>query len=782
MRIVVGFRLRLALFVVTMLVMVQSSTAILLYTTTRQALIAEGERQLEANAKAFIAQMDDVSTRVATSVGVLAQDYGLRVAIAERDRGTVLSVLRNHGRRVGASRMQLVNLDGTLEADTADSQAAGRRFEFADLLEHAFEKRSVAVATLHGKAYWIVAVPVYAPQPVGLVVVHMPLDDAELAHMQRLTMLPDNVVLATQSSQGRWMAMASNDRESLFSQWLGRVSGDFPMRLGLQDIAGHEYMVLAQAPRQPRGSAPVIVVFGYSLDDALRPYRHIALVWSALLAIGLTAGLLGTWLIARNVSRPLEQLAVTAKRIEEGDYRSPPPLRRRDEIGELAKAIGTMAVAVRLREERIRHQATHDAATGLPNRIAIENSIDQAISAGTASGALLMIGLTRVPDIIKTMGHGLCDRLMRDIGKRIHRLIDEGVVARATDSEFVLWLADKTRDGATQVALRVLDKLAAPYTEPDLSIDTVPAIGISMYPENATEAVALLRYAETAQFSAIGLARPLAFYQPNIDPHRPERLSLMSELREAVERNQLELHYQPKLTLNTRQVDAAEALVRWHHPTRGWVSPDQFIGMAEDTGNIQRLTRWVLETAVAQASQWFAQGLGIRVAVNLSARDLGDVHLPQRIAHLVAQHELRPDLLSLEVTERAVIGEPELAIGLLRQLADQGFGIAIDDFGVGQSAFAYLRKLPVNELKIDQSFITHLMRDPNDRIIVRSVVDLSHRLGFKVTAEGVEDQGTLDYLSMIGCDFAQGFFIARPLDADALGDLTAIAKVSGGRA
>ncbi|HKT27609.1 putative bifunctional diguanylate cyclase/phosphodiesterase [Dyella sp.] len=768
MRTVIGFRLRLALFFVGMLVAVQLITGAIVYGVTRHALVVDGERQLAASAKAFTAQMDDVSARIAGNVGVMALDFALRQAIAEGDRGTVLSVLHNHGRRVGASRMQLINLDGTIAADTADAHADGKSFAFSELIQRAFYQQTAVMAAVQGHVYWIVVVPIYAPQPVGLIVVYVQVDDELLAHMQELSNLRRDVALEVQLTPSQWQAVAQGDRSTPFARGLEHATGDFPTEPGLRRIAQSDYIVLAQPLQHPYHSPAVVVVFGYSLDDALRPYHHLAVAWLALLALGLAAGLLGVWLIARNVSRPVEWLATVAKRIEEGDYRVPPRLPRRDEIGALANAISTMAAAVQQREERISHQATHDAVTGLPNRVAIEAEITRDMEAGVTRGSLLMIGLTRVPDIIKTMGHGLCDRLMRDAGERIQRVVDGAQVARATDSNFVAWLPSAGRDDAVQAAIRILDALATPYTEPDISIDMVPAIGIAIYPEHAAEAVALLRYAETAQFAAAGSSRAWAFYQTAIDPHRPERLSLMGELREALARGQLELHYQPKLALATRCLDGAEALVRWQHPLRGAIPPDVFIGMAEDTGNIQRLTRWALEAAITQASQWQAQGMPLRVAVNLSARDLADADLPHYIVGLAAMHRLPPQQLTLEITERAVIGEFESASRVLQQLAARGFHIAIDDFGVGQSSLSYLHTLPVDELKIDQSFIKPLIDDPNDRIIVRSIVELSHELGYQVTAEGVEDEATLDYLASIGCDHAQGYFVARPMRADAL--------------
>lgn len=763
-----GFRLRLALFFVATLVTVQLLTAGLVYEVTRRALVTEGERQLTANAQAFVAQMDDISARVAGNVEVLSLDYALRSAIAERDRGTVLSVLRNHGRRVGASRMLLIGLDGTVEADTGDAATTPMRFPFPDLIDSAYDRRTAAVVALDGKASWMVVVPIYAPQPVGLVVVNVPLDDTLLTHMQQLSALPRDIELAAQSVPGRWTVVARGDRRSGLVDSLAAGHHALPWKPLLTDVGGKEYMVLAQRLKQPKQGTPVVAVLGYSLDDALSPFRSVAIAWATLLGLGLGVGLLGAWFTARSVSRPIELLAATVRRIAAGDYRAATGMQRHDEIGQLASAFGTMTEAVRQRELRIRHQAMHDSVTDLPNRVAAEATIDQALAAdGASHGALLMIGLTRVPEIVKTMGHALCDRLMRDTSECIQRVATGAYLARTSDTQFMLWLSPADQAAAVAVALRILDVLNEPYQETDLSIDRLPSVGVAMAPSSGVQASTLLRHAEVAQFAASGSTSALSFYDAATDPHRPERLSLMGDLREALDCNGLSLHYQPKLDLVSQRVDGAEALLRWNHSRRGWVSPETFIGMAEDTGNIHRVTRWVLASALAQAQRWIEQGLPLHIAVNLSARDLEEAELPERIARLLSIHHVPASRLTVEVTERTVIGEPDTAIRILRRLAEQGIGIAIDDFGVGQSTFAYLRHLPVNELKIDQMFVKHLATDMNDRIIVRSIVDLSHRLGYRVTAEGVEDQGALDYLASIGCDHAQGYFVSRPLPVDA---------------
>jgi diguanylate cyclase (GGDEF)-like protein len=768
-----SFRVRLASFLVASLAILQILTATLVYEVTRRQLIAQGEQELVVAGKAFARQLDDVSARVADNVQVLTLDFALRSAIAQRDRATVLSALRNHGRRVGATRMLLIGLDGAIQADTVQEDPSEtspplHKFPFVDLTDAALERPAAAVVAWDGRAYWMVVVPVSAPALIGLIAAAIPVDDAFLAHLQEQSTLPSTIELVTQTADGYWRVVARGSEKIDLATRLVSAHGGLPDAPALATVNGREYVALATHLSSSRSSAPIIAVLGYSLDDALRPYRAVGSAWAILLALGLVFGLLAALMIARGVSRPVEALAATARRIAAGDYSPPTPIRQHGEIGELAAAFTNMAQAIGEREERIRFQSGHDAATGLPNRVAAEASIQQQLAAHAGMrGALLMVALARLPEIIKTMGHAISDRLMRNAGARIRQPADKALVARATDTEFLVWMRDAEQPAAIALAFRILDVLGEPYKEADLAIDVAPAVGIALCPQHGAQASVLLQRAEVALFAAMGSEEPVAVYDPIADPHRPERLSLMSDLREALDHDQMHLHYQPKLNLATRTIDGAEGLVRWVHPKLGSIPPDAFIGLAEETGNIRRLTRWVLAAGIARAREWAVAGKRLRISLNLSARDLDDVDLPRRIGELLAVHAVAPETILLEITESAVMGKPEAAIRVLRRLADQGIDLAIDDFGVGQSSFAYLRRLPVRELKIDKSFLLKLAQGTEDRTIVGSIVELGHRLGYRVTAEGVTDQTTLDYLGEIGCDHAQGFFIAHALPAGA---------------
>lgn len=765
------FRVRLALFFVAALVAVQALTAVLVYEVTRHELIQEGQRQLGIAATAFARQLDDISDRVAASVKVLSLDFALRSAIAQHDQSTMQSALANHGQRVGATQMLLLDVEGRVEVDTLGAYPIGSAFPYADLVDRAYSQAAAAVVAWRGHAYWMVVVPVFAPNLVGEIAAAIPIDNDLLARLQAQSTLPRNIELIAENASGHWQLLAHGSDQVALTADLAAHHAGLPTQPALLEVGGREFVAQAVPLSRARASAPVAAVLGYSVDEALGPYRSVAVAWAALLALGLAVGLIGAWLIARSVSRPVEQLAASARRIEAGDYSAPHTMRRNDELGELATAFANMAEAIREREARILHQSGHDQVTGLPNRLAADAHVQGELDAHpNQSSALLMIGLGRVPEIVKTMGHTVCDRVMRDVGNRIRGPSGNGFIARATDTQFAIFLARGDRQEAIAAGFRLLDALAEPYREADLTLDLAPAVGIALAPLHATGANGLVRRAEIALLAALGSEEPIAVYDPATDPHRPERLSLMGDLRAALDRDQLALHYQPKLNLASNAVDGAEGLVRWQHPTLGSVPPDDFIALAEETGNIRRLTRWALAAGSAQAKRWHAAGHAIRVSINVSARDLDDTDLPRRVAELLALHALPPQRIALEITEGAIMGKPDTAIVVLRRLADLGIDLAIDDFGVGQSSLAYLRRLPVRELKIDKSFVMHLHESREDQAIVRSIVELAHHLGYRVAAEGVDHQATLAFLREIGCDHAQGWLIAKALPADAFNE------------
>jgi diguanylate cyclase (GGDEF)-like protein len=424
-------------------------------------------------------------------------------------------------------------------------------------------------------------------------------------------------------------------------------------------------------------------------------------------------------------------------------------------------------------EQTIRRLAFTDPVTELPNRVRFRELVQEAIVAGQRERrpvALLLMDLERFKDVNDTLGHNRGDLLLHQVGLRLRgALFAPDAAARLGGDEFGILLPRlAVVDDVQLVVKKLQDILQAPFMIEGIPIAVEASIGVATMPEHAADADMLLQRADIAMYHAKKTASGYAVYAPQFDPHSPERLRLMAELRDAIDLGQLVLHFQPKVEIKIGQFVGTEALVRWQHPRHGLLPPDQFIATAENTGLMTPLTRWVLTDALQHCQDARRQGIALRISVNLSARSLHDPLLPAMVEGALKATGAEPRQLILEITESAIVLDPARATETLATLSRMGVWLSIDDFGTGYTSLASIRRLPVNEIKIDKSFVAGMLADHSDASIVRSVIELGHNLGLRVVAEGVETQETFDALAAFGCDEAQGYFIDRPLDCDLL--------------
>ena len=417
--------------------------------------------------------------------------------------------------------------------------------------------------------------------------------------------------------------------------------------------------------------------------------------------------------------------------------------------------------------EEIEHQALHDGLTGLPNRDLFRRRIDEALAEAQqrrTGVSVLLLDLDRFKEINDTLGHQSGDLLLQALAKRLETLIrDTDTVARLGGDEFAIVSPGAGDEGdAFVLAERIRAGLEAPFALAGLTVEVEASVGIALYPDHGDDVEALIRHADVAMYNGKKTHRPM-LYSPKDDHYSSDRLALVGELRRAIANRELVIHYQPRVELATGDVHAVEALVRWDHPERGLLSPGEFLPLAEHTGMIRPLTRYVMGAALADCAGWAQEGLRPGVSVNLSARDLLDADLPREVESLLSKHGVDPTLLEVEITEHTILTDPERARIVLERLRELGVRLSIDDFGTGFSSLGQLKRLPVDVLKIDRSFVLNMEHDDNDDVIVRSTIELGHNLGLRVVAEGVETQETWGRLAQLGCDTAQGFFISRPL-------------------
>jgi diguanylate cyclase (GGDEF)-like protein/PAS domain S-box-containing protein len=419
------------------------------------------------------------------------------------------------------------------------------------------------------------------------------------------------------------------------------------------------------------------------------------------------------------------------------------------------------------------YQALHDSLTGLPNRTLFRDRVDQAVRASGRSDtrvAVLILDLDRFKEINDALGHAAGDQLLVELGRRLEGVLRASdTVARLGGDEFGILLPEaRVPDDVLAAVARIRKVVEEPVTVQDLPLSVEGSIGIALHPSDGAQADALLRAADVAMYRAKEESAAWVFYDATTGTADPARLTLVGELRRALERHELTLYYQPKAALADGTITSVEALLRWNHPKRGLVGPDDFIPLAQQTGLIKPLTLYVIDEAVRQAHAWQSQGRRLSVAVNLSTRSLLDREFPGQVAAALARRGVRPGLLECEITESAMMADPQRTREILESLSAMGIRLSIDDFGTGHSSLSYLKRLPVSEIKIDRSFVMNMDHDEDDATIVRSTIDLAHNLGLEVVAEGVETPAIWDRLAHLGCTFAQGYLLSRPVPPDEL--------------
>ena len=414
------------------------------------------------------------------------------------------------------------------------------------------------------------------------------------------------------------------------------------------------------------------------------------------------------------------------------------------------------------------YDANHDALTDLPNRILFRDRVEQAVHSAQREGrfcAVLLLDLDRFKEINDTIGHINGDRVIKQVAMRLEAMIrDSDTLSRMGGDEFAILLPtiSDVRD-IEQVAEKIHRTLETPFSIEGLLLDVQASIGGVVFPEHGDNVDTLIQRADVAMYVSKQKGQEFVVYSPELDEYSEHRLTLMGELRRSIDGGDLVLWYQPKLDAGSERVNSVEVLVRWIHHKHGMIFPDEFISLAERTGMIKNLTLWVLEHALKETSEWRKQGLELNVAVNLSTRNLLDPEFPRVVEELLQAYDYPASALKLEITETSIMADPEFALQIVQRIADMGVTISIDDFGTGYSSLAYIKRLPVSELKIDRTFVKDMLHDENDAAIVHATIELAHNLGLKVVAEGVENREAMQNLQQQGCDTLQGYFFSKPL-------------------
>jgi diguanylate cyclase (GGDEF)-like protein len=419
-------------------------------------------------------------------------------------------------------------------------------------------------------------------------------------------------------------------------------------------------------------------------------------------------------------------------------------------------------------EHKAAHDATHDTVTDLPNRVLMVDRLEQAVQSAKRQEtmiALLILGIDNFKEINDTLGHFSGDRLLKQVVSRFQGVVrTSDTLAKYDSDQFAVLIPMGKESGDITTVVKKIQKIfLEPFVVDRLTLEAQVSIGIAIYPDHGKEIDTIIQKANVALVAAKQDIKKYAVYSSKLDKFSSHRLTLVGELRQAIENDELVLHYQPKINLKTNSTTGVEALVRWEHPEHGYMRPDEFIPMAERTGLIKQLSMWVLEHALKQGEKWHNQNLKLSISINLSPTTFLDPELPNLIIGMLSLYEIPAKYVTMEITEGSMIKDPDLAMDILTRLTNKGIKISIDDFGMGYSSLVYLKKMPANEIKIDKSFVSDMLKNENDAVIVKSIIDLGHNLSLVVVAEGAEDKETVTRLKALGCDVIQGFYYSRAL-------------------
>jgi diguanylate cyclase (GGDEF)-like protein len=759
-----SFQARIACVLIALLLVVVAAVFFAVKAATGDAVRSQAQTQLEVGSRVFEDLMDMRGKRLRDGVQLMSADFGFRDAVASSDASTIRSVLLNHGGRIGASDMFLLSMDGTVVASTVASVPEGGKFRFDRSLRDAKRKgQSMVIVPESGLPHLLVESTVLAPLPIGRVVMGFSMD-GELA--QALRSMSGLEVSFLTIEGGKPGQLISTQPEDMFGDLTRLMLSSSQGQIGMTEHSGLSFLSQTMVLDNIDGDQEqVFALLQSPIDKALMAFAPLdeKIFWISIIA--LLASLVGTLILARSVSLPVRALALAAKRIGDGDYKTPVSMARSDELGMLAVAINTMQQGIAVREDQLAHNALHDAQTGLPNRALAMERLGSSISAKRPM-ALLCLGIDNYLAINESCGAAGADQLLRDIGQELKATLKPGdTLARLTAHEFLLLLDHVGSDGAVATADRLQRLLGQTQHVDGNDVVLECTIGIVGYPAHGNSVDELLQRAAIARRDALNMPGRLQVYEDGRDLAHQRQISLIRDLRQAAKKGELQLHYQPKLDIRQGIVRQAEALLRWQHPQFGNVSPAEFIVLAERTGSIQILTNWVIEESMRQLAEWRQRGLIVQVSVNISADDLLSGDLADRVVGLLKLYRVPAEQLIFEITESAVMREPEQALVVLNRLRECGISLSVDDFGTGYSSLAHLKRLPVQELKIDQSFVRNLDETSEDAVIVRSTIEMSHNLGLKVVAEGVEYEHSLVLLDRWHCDTAQGYLISRPLTA-----------------
>jgi len=731
--------------------------SLVLFTVVERNAMQQVRGELVAAGTVFDRLLAQRTAQLGGATSLLAHDFGFRAAVATGDARTVESALTNLRQRMVVPIAFVVGVDGKiagLHEPVASDQAAA-------LWQALDAGQTSGVVQLGGTARHVVAAPILAPTLTGWLVLATNLDASEMASLQRLSAIPIQASVFQRDAAGRWQVAGGSDApEPGLSRFIDAARrADAPSDV---TTARGESVALVKKLPGMAGTPDSVLLLRYPLALALAGYRQLQLAIALTAIAGLIGTIFATWRMAQSITRPVSMLDAAAERLAAGGD-AQVPVDGDDELARLAGTFNRMAAGIAERERRITHLAFNDLLTGLPNRALLLEHLEHALRHRERNGgtlAVLCLDLANFKAVNDTLGLAVGDALLKAMGARISAACD-GFVARLGGDEFAL-VVEAGAD-IERLAEALLGAVEAPLHVAGHDVTAGASIGIALAPGDGNDSATLLKNADLALHRAKEFGRhSYCFFEEALNQRAQVRRRIESDLRLALKHGQFEMFFQPLFDLRKNRIGSFEALLRWNHPERGSISPAEFIPVAEETGLIVEIGAWVLRESCRLAATWPEP---IRVAVNVSSVQFRKPGLNDVVLQALVASGLQPARLELEITESIFLDGTDATLAVLHSLRSLGVRVALDDFGTGYSSLSYLQSFPFDKIKIDRSFIQHLLTRQGATAIVRAIIDLAHALGMETTAEGVEENDQLMALRRHGCTSVQGYLFSRPVAA-----------------
>ncbi|MCD8522015.1 MAG: EAL domain-containing protein [Saccharospirillaceae bacterium] len=770
------FRTQILLFAAGLTALAALSILVLVLYSAGETIRNKVNNDLTAAVEVFKNTIDMRQQQLMTSAAILVSDFGFKQALASQDKETVASMLENHGSRIRSDLMFMVDVNARVTASTDSDVREGELFAYAPALAGALQGQiSADFFVLGNHIYQLLLIPVQAPRVIAIAGVGFRMDERLARQLARSSGI--DVTFVEQQTPGMrsprgmshlvYSSSLPDDERILqaieapgYARALSNWRGGSMQRFASQwlTISGHD-------------TVPVSVVLSADLQSTFDGYVRLRNRILQVTMVIIVLAVAGSIVMARRLTVPLKRLVRDARAIARGEFhRIDPPQGANYEIQTLVSAFHTMNNDLAEREQEIRYQALHDSLTGLLNRVSMLSELERRVAAGEPF-MLADINIRGFKNINDSLGADVGDGCLTRVAQRLAMLAQKGALARVAGDEFVLLMP--CPDAVTSLwaeahGWKILHTMNTPVEVKGISVSIDVRVGLVLFPLQADTAAQLIRRTNIALEYARSQKISLFLYEDGMDQQHLKTLHILKSLKQALILNdgQLQMYYQPKKNLATGCVDKAEALIRWFHPQDGFIAPDLFIELAEQTGLIGQLTDWVISQVLEHVAAWRRDNIDLQVSINMSAQDISRDDLLTALTQQLQHYQLQPGDICLEITERDMMQDEEKTRQQLQALRDHGFRISMDDYGIGYSALSKIARMPVDEIKIDKCFILKLADTQEDQIIVRSTLTMAHELGLSVTAEGVENQASEAWLQAAGCHYIQGYYLCRPMAFD----------------